>query len=138
MHFEKYRCLLRYFFPPTICLGPVKLTLLPRRHTSPLLPQKTKEMWHDSNNSYQFLQVHHIKYPIQIHSILVGNCSAQESKDLQRVVDSAQSITQTNLSPHWHPNHSLFSPLLSGTKVQCLESPTARFKNSFFPIITDS
>ncbi|XP_078266330.1 uncharacterized protein LOC144599387 [Rhinoraja longicauda] len=97
-------------------------------------------------------------YRCTVESILTGcitawfsNLNAQERKRLQQVVNTAQSITGSDLptiegiyqsrclkkaasimrDPH-HPGHTLISPLPSG-RYRSLKTVTSRFRNSFFP-----
>ncbi|XP_072373139.1 uncharacterized protein [Scyliorhinus torazame] len=84
-----------------------------------------------------------------------GNCSAQDHKKLQRVVNTAQSITQICLpsidsiytsrclgkagsiiKDPSHPAYSLFQFLPSGWRYRNLRTRTNRLKNSFFPTVT--
>ena len=46
---------------------------------------------------YQLLQMHHRKHSFCCITAWYGSCSVQDSKKLQRVVNEAQSITQTSL-----------------------------------------
>ena len=81
-----------------------------------------------------------------------GSCSAQDRKKLQKVVNVAQSITQTSLpsidsvytsrclgkaasiiKDPTHPGHSLFHLLPSGKRYKSLRSRTNQLKNSFSP-----
>ena len=98
-------------------------------------------------------------YRCIIESIISGcitswydSCSAQDHKELQKVVNEAQSITQTSLpsidsvytscclgkaasiikDPR-HPGHCLYHLLPSGKRYKSLRSRTNRLKNSFFP-----
>ncbi|XP_051864931.1 uncharacterized protein LOC127566556 [Pristis pectinata] len=100
-------------------------------------------------------------YQCTIESILsgcitawYGNCSAQDLKKLQRVVDTAQRITDTSLpsldsvftsrclgeaasiiKDPTHPGHPLFSPLPSGRRYRILRTRTTRLKDSFYPTV---
>ncbi|KAI5089711.1 gastrula zinc finger protein XlCGF28.1-like [Silurus meridionalis] len=97
-------------------------------------------------------------YRCAIESILTsrvtvwyGSCSVAERKALQRVVKTAQRITETPspsmeniqkkrclrrahsiLKDFSHPVHRLFSVLPSGRRFRCLRTRTSRLKNSFF------
>ena len=81
-----------------------------------------------------------------------GSCSVQDRKELQKVVNVAQSITQTSLpsidsvntsrclgkaasiiKDPMHPGNTLFHLLPSGKRYKSLMSCTNRLKNSFFP-----
>ena len=81
-----------------------------------------------------------------------GSYSVQDCNKLQKVMNVAQSISQTSLpsidsvyTSRWlnkaasiikdptHPGHSLFHLLPSGEKYKSLRSRTNRLKNSFFP-----
>eukprot|EP00061_Rhincodon_typus_P003472 g20179.t1 len=83
-----------------------------------------------------------------------GNCFAWDSKKLQNVVCTAQTITEANLpsmdsifmtcchgkaaniiKDPSHPSNDLLQPLPSGRKYRSLNTCTSRFKNSFFPAI---
>eukprot|EP00061_Rhincodon_typus_P006055 g26280.t1 len=80
-----------------------------------------------------------------------GNCSAQKRKKLQRIVCTAQTITEANLpfmdsiyKAHCdgktakiikdpsHTNNDLLQPLLSGRRYRSLNTCLNRFRNSFF------
>ena len=81
-----------------------------------------------------------------------GSCSVQDRNKLQKVVNEAQSITQTSLpsidtvytsrclgkadsiiKDPTHPGHTLFHLLPSGKRYKSLRTRTNRLKNSFFP-----
>ena len=81
-----------------------------------------------------------------------GSCSVQDCKKLQKVVNEAESVTQTSLpsidsvytfrclgkaastiKDPMHPGHTLFHLLPSGKRYKSLRSRTNRLKNSFFP-----
>ena len=81
-----------------------------------------------------------------------GSCSAQDHKKLQRVVNVAQSISQTSppsidsvytsrclrkaasiIKNPTHPGHSLFHLLPSGKRYKSLRSRTNQLKSSFLP-----
>ena len=103
----------------------------------PLLSQKTKEIWHVSYDSHQLLQMHHRKHSFWLYHSLVWLLLCPRPQELKKVVNVAQSITQTSLpsidSVHTsrclgkaasmikdptHLGHSLFHLLLSGKKIQ--------------------
>lgn len=84
--------------------------------------------------------------------IWYGSCSVAEKKALQRVVNSAQKITNTQLpaiediytsrclqkakgilKAPTHPAHHLFALLPSGRRYRCLKARTTRLLNSFYP-----
>ena len=89
----------------------------------------------------------HTKY----HSVVWA--PAQDHKELQKVMNVAQSITQTNLpfidsvytsfclgkaasiiKDPMHPGHALFHLLPSGKRYKSLKSRTNRLKNNVFPV----
>ena len=93
-------------------------------------------------------------YPLLLllSGVWYGSCSAQDRKKLQKVVNVAQSITQTSLpsidpvytsrclgkaasiiKDFTHPGHSLFQLLPPGKRYKSLRSRPNRFKNGFFP-----
>ena len=81
-----------------------------------------------------------------------GNCSAQDRKKLQKVVCTAQTITEaslpalesiytarchrkaTNITKDLsHPGYNLLQPLPSGRRYRSLNARTNRLRNSLFP-----
>jgi hypothetical protein len=81
-----------------------------------------------------------------------GNCSASDSKALQKVVRMAQYITGAKLpaiqdlytrrcqrkflkivKDSSHPSHRLFSPLPHGKRYRSVKSRSTRLLNSFYP-----
>ncbi|XP_059823893.1 probable RNA-directed DNA polymerase from transposon BS isoform X4 [Hypanus sabinus] len=83
-----------------------------------------------------------------------GSCPVQDRKKLQKIVNLAQHITQTNLPSldslyttrcrssaariiknKTHPAKTLFDPLPSERRFRSLKIRTARFGNSFFPTV---
>eukprot|EP00061_Rhincodon_typus_P011598 g36741.t1 len=83
-----------------------------------------------------------------------GNCSAQDHKEVQEVMFTAQTITEANLptmdciymvccrgktaniiKDPLHPGNALLQPLLSGRRCRSLNTHSSRFKNSFFPAV---
>ncbi|XP_062896713.1 kinesin-like protein KIF6 isoform X3 [Mobula hypostoma] len=100
-------------------------------------------------------------YRCTVESILLGcittwygSCPVQNRKKLQKIVNTAQHITQTNLpsldslytarcrssaariiKDATHPANTLFLPLPSGRRLRSLKTHTARFGNSFFPTV---
>jgi len=82
-----------------------------------------------------------------------GNCSAQDRKKLQKVVCTAQTITEANLpslesiytarcrrkatnitKDPSHPGNNLLQPLPLGRRYRSLNAHTNRLKNSLFPL----
>eukprot|EP00061_Rhincodon_typus_P010187 g34280.t1 len=80
-----------------------------------------------------------------------GNCSGQVRKKIQKVVCTAQTITEVNLpsmdsiytahchgkaaniiKDSLHPSNDLLQPLPSGRRYRSLNRHTSRFRNSFF------
>ena len=85
-------------------------------------------------------------------TVWYGSCSVADRKSLQRVVKTAQRITDSSLPTiaavqrkrclrrarsivrdSSHPSHKLFALLPSGRRYRTLRSRTSRFRNSFFP-----
>ena len=111
----------------------------------PLLSQEVKEIWHIRYNFHQLLQMHQRKHSFWLYHSLVWLLSAQDRKELQKVVNVAQSITQTSLpsidsvytsgcldkaasiiKDPTHPGHSLFHLLPSGKRYKSLRSRNNR------------
>ncbi|XP_072329111.1 uncharacterized protein [Scyliorhinus torazame] len=84
-----------------------------------------------------------------------GNCSVQDRKELQSVVNSAQCITQachpridsvytsrclrkadSIIRDPSHPGIAFFQTLPSGRRYRSLKTRTSRHRNSFFPTAT--
>ncbi|XP_062916365.1 uncharacterized protein LOC134352807 [Mobula hypostoma] len=100
-------------------------------------------------------------YRCTVESILLGcittwygNCPVQDRKKLQKIVNTVQHITQTNLpsldslytarcrssaariiKDTTHPANRLFIPLPSRRRLRSLKTRMARFGNSFFPTV---
>lgn len=85
-------------------------------------------------------------------TVWYGSCTAQDRKDLSRLVRTAQGIVGCCLpdldsiystrvqrkarriaSDPTHPGNSLFVPLPSGKRYRTIKSTTSRLRDSFFP-----
>uniref|UniRef100_A0A3B3I9A9 Reverse transcriptase domain-containing protein n=1 Tax=Oryzias latipes TaxID=8090 RepID=A0A3B3I9A9_ORYLA len=85
-------------------------------------------------------------------TVWYGSCTAQDRKDLARVVKTAQEIVGGPLpqldsvydsrvrrkagriaADPTHPGHNLFVPLPSGKRYRSIRTHTNRLRNSFFP-----
>ncbi|KAI4892528.1 hypothetical protein NFI96_005758 [Prochilodus magdalenae] len=85
-------------------------------------------------------------------TVWYGNCTAQDRKALQRVIKTAQSISEAAfpslqdiyrtrvirrahsiIRDSTHPQHSLFMLLPSGRRYRSVKSRTARLTDSFYP-----
>ncbi|XP_048465042.1 uncharacterized protein LOC125485591 [Rhincodon typus] len=83
-----------------------------------------------------------------------GNCSALDCKKLQKVMCTAQTITEANLpsmdsiylahcrgkaaniiKDPSHPSNDLLQPFLSGRRYRSLNACTSSFSNSFCPAV---
>ncbi|XP_051899918.1 uncharacterized protein LOC127586112 [Pristis pectinata] len=144
-------------FPPLgLCLGAGSAI-----DTSPLLDDWLTEAvrwgWigeRTNGSSTSCIYLDSICIPSGCITAWYSNCSAQDRKKLQRVVDTAQRITDTSLpsldsvftsrclgeaagiiKDPTHPGHSLFSLLPSGRRYRSLRARTTRLKDSFYPTV---
>lgn len=129
-----------------------------------LLPQKAMEIQHVSKESYQFVQKHHRKYPIQMYSSSVRQMLCPRQQEIVELWTQPSQSHKTNL--HLKPppptkitfhvyfflswessqhsqrpltsHHSLFSPLQLSTKYKLLKTGISRFKDILFPPLSDS
>ena len=118
--------------------------------TTPFPPQETEKIWHGSPDPQKVIQLHHREHPDRLHHCLVWQLIGIWRKALQRVVYTAQYITEAELpaiqdlytrrcqrkaqksvKDSSHPNHRLFSLLPHGKRYRRSKSETKRL--SFYP-----
>jgi hypothetical protein len=63
----------------------------------PIPPKETEKIWHGSSDPQKDRQLHHWEHPDCLHHCWLWNCSASDSKALQRIVHMAQYITGAKL-----------------------------------------